>query len=191
MTICDPDSVSVSNLNRQILHAENRLGMNKAESAVLTLNGLSSRCAVAAVSERITGENARALIRGHDIVIDCLDSFSARMILASAAFQEGIPYMHGGVSGTSGQAGLFDPPRTACLGCLIAGAADSDRPEPIFGATAGIIGSIEALEAVRFLSGLGSPLYGSLLVIDGSTYECHRLSLEPTPECPVCGTIPE
>ncbi len=188
LTICDPDTVSLSNLNRQILHAEERLGKNKAESAAATLRAFSSRCAVTPLAVRIEADNAKDLIRGHDLIIDCLDSFSARMVLAAAAFAERIPYLHAGVSGMGGQAGLFDPPRTACLCCVIGGAVDSGAREPIIGAAAGMLGSIEALEAVRFLSGLGSPLYGKLLVMDAGSYGCHLLDISADPDCPVCAS---
>lgn len=185
--ICDHDAVNISNLNRQILHSTSRIGMAKTDSAEIVLKDLNPEVRLIKIHEKLADRNSRELISGSDLVIDCLDSMQARHVLNRACVSEGIPFIHGGIQAFCGQLTFFNPPETGCLACLFPETEEPGGPIPVFGPAAGIIGSFEALEAIKFLSGLGTPLYGTLLYIDGLSSSVERFSLSRIRDCPVCG----
>ena len=186
LRICDSGYVELSNLNRQILHGENRIGRNKALSAAETLAGVNSAVRVVALNETISGENVETLVGDARLLIDCLDNFETRYILNEHAVRTGLPLVHAGVNGLCGQIAFIHPPRTACLACLV---AEAPPPEifPILGATAGALGCLEALEALKYLTGAGELLEGRLLFFDGETMQVQEVSFDKDPECRVCG----
>jgi adenylyltransferase/sulfurtransferase len=186
LRICDSGDVELSNLNRQILHAELRIGKNKALSAAETLRGVNSSVEVVALKETISRSNVGALAGEARLLIDCLDNFETRYILNEHALRTGLPLVHAGVNGLCGQIAFIHPPRTACLACLV---AEAPPPEmfPILGATAGALGCLEALEALKYLTGTGELLEGRLLFFDGETMQVQEVSFDKDPECRVCG----
>jgi len=187
LRICDSGQVELSNLNRQILHGVDRIGANKALSAVNTLQAVNPAVQVIPLTDTITGGNVESLIGESGLVIDCLDNFQTRYILNNYAVKTGLPLVHAGVNGFCGQITFIHPPHTACLACLV---AEAPPPEtfPILGAAAGAVGCLEALEALKYLTGTGELLKGRLLFFDGETLEIQEVRFDKDPECPVCGS---
>ena len=186
--ICDLDVIELSNLNRQILHTEERLGTSKAESAKKTLELLNPECQVTAFTEMIDESSVRRLVGNADIIVDCMDNFAARFILNKAALELDIPLMHGAVAGFTGQATLVIPRQTACLSCIFQNAKTTAKT-PVLGATAGVIGSIQAGEVVKHLTGVGGTLAGKLLLFDGMENTMEIFTVKKSPRCPMCATL--
>jgi molybdopterin-synthase adenylyltransferase len=185
--IVDSDKVELSNLNRQILHDESSLGRDKTASASERLAGLNSSILIEPLCRRITDETIAELTEGVDVIVDCLDSFASRMVLNRQAVKSRIPLVHAGIAGTGGQLTVFAPAESGCLACLFPEkVADSEGPLPVLGATAGVLGSLEAMEAIKLVSGLGDPLVGRLLLFDGFSGDFREVHLEKNPRCPVC-----
>ena len=185
LRIADMDCVEESNLNRQILHPESRIGENKALSAKKTLEAANSRCRVEAFPEKITEESALRLIGDADLIIDCLDNFEARYVLNRAALRLEKPLLHAAVSGYSGQLTLIIPGKTPCLSCIFP-KAEAAKSSPALGAACGVVGSLQALEAVRVLTGRPT-LEGKLLLYDGSSNTLNSFSVKKSARCPECG----
>lgn len=184
--IADCGSLELSNLNRQILHDDSRIHKNKALSARETLTRLNPDIAVEPVTGEITDINVQAAIGTVDLIIDCLDNFETRHILNKYAVRTGTPLIHAGVYGMRGQITFIKPPETPCLWCMHTGTLPKTL-FPIVGATAGVIGCLEALEAIKYLSGVGTNLMGRMLIWDGAAMEFMELPQKKIPDCPVCG----
>ncbi len=186
LRICDFGEPELSNLNRQILHDDGRIGKNKAVSARETLERLNPDIAVEPVTEKILSENVGQVVGEADLMIDCLDNFETRHVLNRLAVEKSLPLLHGGVYGMGGQMMFIKPPETPCMWCINPG---SPPPVvfPIVGATAGVIGCIQAIEALKYLSGVGDPLMGTLLIWDGTRMDFMHLPQQKDPNCPVCG----
>ena len=184
--ICDCGDPELSNLNRQILHDDSRIGKNKAVSARETLERLNPDAAIAPVTDKITEDNVAALVGQVDLIVDCLDNFDTRHILNRYAVKNSIPMIHAGVYGMQGQMTFIKTPETPCLWCINPG---SPPPVvfPIVGATAGVMGCIQALEAIKYLSGVGSNMMSALLIWDGTRMEFSLLPQKKVMDCPVCG----
>lgn len=185
LIICDNDSVEMSNLNRQILHTTERIGMDKSESAALQLRALNPEIIIEPKKMFIEGDPS-ALIDNADVIIDCLDNIETRYILNDYSIKTGVPIVHGGINGYAGQISFISPPETACIRCIFPEALKSDAPIPVLGATAGIIGSMQAMEAVKYLTGSGELLKNQLFIIDGFTFESEKLQLNKNPSCQSC-----
>lgn len=182
--IADSDAVEISNLNRQILH---RIpGIRKAISAEEALRSLNPTIEVEGVDICISESSIDDLLNGIDIIVDATDSFELRYILNSAALEHGLPLIHGAVSGFDGQVTTVIPGRTACLRCVFPRPPPRDSP-PVIGATCGIIGSIQAVETIKMLTGLGEPLANRLLIWDGRCARMDEISIERNERCPDCG----
>ncbi|MEW6750325.1 MAG: HesA/MoeB/ThiF family protein [Candidatus Latescibacterota bacterium] len=186
LRICDCDTVELSNLNRQILHDEGRLGLNKALSARRTLERLNPDVCVEAQGERITEANVDELVGDAAAIVDCMDNFATRFVLNGAAIRRQIPLVHGSVWGMEGRLAFVHPPRTACLRCLFPEAPPAET-FPVLGATAGVIGALQAMETLKWLTGVGHNLTGRLLVWDGSEMEFRTFRFGRDPRCPACG----
>jgi adenylyltransferase/sulfurtransferase len=187
LRICDSGKVELSNLNRQILHGEDRIGKNKAFSASETLQAVNPTVRVVPLTDTVSKDNIETLIGESRLMVDCLDNFQTRYILNYHAVKTGLPLVHAGVNGFCGQIAFIHPPRTACLACLV-GEAPPSEIFPILGATAGTVGSLEALEALKYLTGTGELLRGRLLFFDGETMQVQEVSFDKDPECRVCGS---
>lgn len=186
LRICDYGEPELSNLNRQILHDDSRIGMNKALSAKQTLERLNPDIRVEIRTDRIDDDTVEGIIGEVDLIVDCLDNFDTRHVLNRYCLNANIPLIHGGVFGMNGQITFIHPPETPCLWCIQPG---SPPPVlfPIVGATAGVIGSLQALEAIKYLSGVGTVLKSNLLVWDGAAMDFMLLPQKKNPACPVCG----
>jgi len=185
ITLADPDIVELSNLNRQVLYATSDTGRDKVGAASERLASLNPSAAITALRERVDADSAPGLLAGHNIAIDCLDTLEARFVLNRAALRLGIPMVYGAVAGFTGHVSLLEPPATACLECFV---PDKEPPTaaPILGCTAGLIGTLQATEAVKYLAGVGETLAGRLLIVDGLAMKCDVLELQCDPACPAC-----
>ena len=188
MTLLDMDEASVSNLNRQILHWEADVGRAKVESAAEKLRRINSSMSLEIRQVKITTENANDLVNGHDVVLDGLDNFETRKILNRACLSFGVPFIFGGVEGLSGMLSVFIAGRTACLECVFPGER-AVNTVPVLGATAGVIGCLQATEAVKLIVGLGRPLYDRLLIYDGSDMTFRKVAISHDEQCPACGHL--
>lgn len=188
LRICDSGAVELSNLNRQILHGDDRIGENKALSAERTLKGINPSVQIIPLTETIQTDNIASLVGDARLMVDCLDNFETRYILNEYAVKTGLPLVHAGVNGLCGQIAFIHPPETACLACLV---AEGPPPEifPILGATAGVLGCLEAMEALKYLTGTGKLLEGRLLFFDGEAMQLQEVSFDKDPECRVCGSV--
>ena len=186
LRICDSDVVELSNLNRQILHPEERIGASKALSAGETLRAQNSAIRVQTFPERLDENSIERIAGSPDIVLDCLDNYETRYLLNRYCIAHEIPLVHAAVWGFTGQLSFLHPPETPCLRCIV----PSPPPKsvfPIVGATAGFVGCLQAAEALKHLAGLGSTLRNTLLVVDAEDMEFFRLQVQRCPDCPDCG----
>jgi len=181
LTVVDFDVVEESNLQRQVIHAE-KIGWNKAESAKDFAEKLNPDVRVKAIKEKIEPENVMEIIRGHDVVVSCPDNLRTRFILNDACRIADIPLVHGAIFEFEGEAMTIRS--TPCYRCLYPAAPPLKIPG-IIGATAGVIGSIQAVEALKIITGIGKTLSG-LLKIDLQTMEFFNIEIEPNKECPIC-----
>lgn len=193
LVLMDADTVSLSNLQRQIQFASADIGRPKAEAAAERLSAINPHVVVEARAEMLTEANAAAALAGMDLALDGLDSYSARFALNAARHAARIPMVSGAIERFAGQVAVFDSGRTPgapCYRCLVREAppdADTCAQVGVVGAMAGLVGSWMALEAIKILAGAGEPLTGRLLMIDGLAGEARTARLSADPECPVCG----
>jgi len=186
LRICDSDAPELSNLNRQILHDASRVGINKASSAEQTLRALNPAVRVTPLTERIEPDNVDRLVGDAAIIVDCLDNFRARYLLNDVAVRRNMPLVHGAVSGLDGRMAVLHPPHTACLRCVVP-EPPPEQAFPVLGATPGVIGTLQALEVLKYLTGVGESLLGELLVWDGARMRFVRVRFGADPRCPACG----
>jgi molybdopterin/thiamine biosynthesis adenylyltransferase len=184
--LADFDSVDLSNLNRQFLHHDKDIGREKIKSAEEKLLSLNPEIKVETIREKITDENADSIVPPCDLIIDALDNFDTRHVLNRLAVKRNIPLIHGAVSGYRGQATTIIPGKTPCLFCIF---PSSFKKEvfPVLGTTPGVIGSIQANEAIKYLTGQGKLLENRLLLWDGLSCYFSELNVNKTENCPVCG----
>ncbi len=188
LRICDFDHIELSNLNRQILHPTDRVGKLKAESARESLGAANGDAEITVLTEKITAKNAEEIVGHADIIVDCLDNFEARHILNEVSVKRHIPMVHAGVEGFQGQMTFLHPPETPCLACFIPGKVKKEAV-PVFGATPGVMGSLEAVEVIKHLTGLGETLKNRLLLYDGLAMSFSTIRLTRNPKCAVCSGI--
>ena len=194
LTLVDDDKVEKSNLQRQVLHADARIGMPKAESAAISLSALNPRVRVDARNERLRAGNVESLLRGHDVVIDGADNFPTRYLLDAASRQLKIPLVYGAVHRFTGQVSVFDArrPDSPCYRCLFPEPpAAEDAPNcaqaGVLGVLPGIIGLLQASEVIKLILDIGKPLVGRLLCFDALAATFRELRLPRDPHCPGCG----
>ncbi len=194
--IVDDDRVDASNLQRQVLHSTARLGEWKAESAKRTLEELNPDVEVVPYLERLTSENVeRILADGWDVIVDGADNFPTRYLINDAAVWHGIPLVHGSIYRFEGQATVFTPGEGPCYRCLFPQPpppelAPSCSEGGVLGVLPGIVGSLQASEALKLCLGIGETLAGRLLLFDALTTEFSEVTLRRDPACPVCGDSP-
>jgi len=184
--IIDPDRIEETNLNRQLLYREADIGRPKADTAAKALLAMNSSIDVEPVMAAIGTAPARDLIRGIDVIIDGLDNYPARFLLADAAWKCGVPFIHGAVEGFYGQVCTIIPKTSSCLRCIVPNPPPV-RETPIIGVTTGIIGCIQVTEAIKLATGTGLPINDHLWLWDGIRQKSDRLKIERIPTCPVCG----
>jgi adenylyltransferase/sulfurtransferase len=186
--IVDHDTVEISNLNRQILHADTALGQPKVVSAADRLKAFNPGIQVTGLCERITHDTITAMLEGVDVIVDGCDSYDTRQVLNRASLAFRLPYVYAGVNGFDAMVSCFVPGQTPCFECLFSGNAQtSDQPLGVMGAAPGLAGSIQAMETVKLLLDIGRPLKNRLLRISGLDMRCHCMDLTPNPACTACG----
>jgi molybdopterin/thiamine biosynthesis adenylyltransferase/rhodanese-related sulfurtransferase len=194
--IVDDDAVDATNLQRQIVHSTERLGEPKAQSAKRTLEALNPDVTVKTYLERLTSENVdRILGEGWDVIVDGADNFPTRYLLNDASIWHGIPVVHGSIFRFEGQATVFKHQEGPCYRCLFPQPpppelAPSCAEGGVLGVLPGVIGSIQANEALKLALGIGEPLVGRLLLFDALAGSFTEVSLRRDPGCPVCGDNP-
>jgi molybdopterin/thiamine biosynthesis adenylyltransferase/rhodanese-related sulfurtransferase len=195
LVMADDDVVERSNLQRQILHADDRIGMSKLDSAAHALQGLNPRVRLEGLRERVTSSNVDALLDGADVVLDGADNFPVRYLLNDACVKLGIPLVYGAVQRFQGQVGVFDAGRqrgtAPCYRCLFPQPpAPQDAPNcseaGVLGVLPGVVGMLQATEAIKLILGIGEPLIGRVLMFDALAMRFHETRLAPDPECRVC-----
>lgn len=190
LRIVDHDTVSLDNLNRQLLHSTPDLDRPKAESAAEKLRRLNPECLVEPVRVRLGEDSGFELAEGCDLILDATDNLAARHVLNRISLARRIPLIYGGINGWSGMAATFLPGKTGCFACLFPPerARTNETEFPALGPTAGVIASLQSIEALRFLLGLPSRLAGRLLEFRGLEMRFRSTLIEKDPECPLCGT---
>lgn len=191
--IMDADTVSISNLQRQIIHNMETESVNKAESAKISLQKLNDRITVVAYPHALTAKNAEEIIAPYDFVIDAVDNFETKFLINDACVLLKKPFCHAGILQFEGQVMTYVPGDNPCYRCVFEEIPDSGSipncsQAGIIGAVAGVIGSIQALEAVKYLLGIGELLTGKIFVMDGLSMRT-RIARFPSknPNCKVCG----
>ena len=190
--IVDMDVVDVSNLQRQILHTNDRAGMPKVETAQKTLNALNPDIKVIGYQERVTSENIMELIRDYDVIVDGCDNFPTRYLVNDACFIANKPNVHGSIFQFEGQATVFYPHKGPCYRCLFPeppppGAAPSCQEAGVLGVLPGLVGCVQALETMKLILGAGKPLIGRMIYFDTLSMELRIHKLRKDPSCPLCG----
>lgn len=190
--IVDDDQVSLSNLQRQILYNTNALGEKKVDSAEKAIHALNPNVKVVLHRTHLTSENAQPIIAKYDVVIDATDRFASKLLVNDACVLEGKPYIHAGVVRFGGQIMTYIPRKGPCLRCLtriVPPEQDGTCSEMgVLGAAVGVLGCLQATEAVKCLLELGRPLTGRMLFFNALTMEFETVDFEQSnPSCPVCG----
>ena len=190
--VIDMDVVDESNLQRQILHNMDRVGERKVDSAKKTLSALNPDVAVETFDMRLGADNVLDVLDGYDLVVDGTDNFPTRYLVNDASLLKRIPVVHGSIFRFEGQVTVFDPYHGPCYRCLIpepppVELAPSCAEAGVLGVLPGIVGSIQALEAIKMLLGLGNPLVGRLLAFDALEETFRTFKVRRDPECPACG----
>ena len=185
LTLVDRDTVDRTNLNRQVLHADADLGRPKVESAIESLRALNPSIHIRGIRAEITDANAASLVGDADGIVDAMDNYAARFALNRVSLDRGIPFFHGAIRGFFGQVTTCLPGRGPCLACLFSGMTEESFT-PVVGATAGVIGSIQATEVIKFLAGEGDLLTGRVLIWDGLAGRAEEIVVRSRPGCPAC-----
>lgn len=194
LTLCDDEKVDLTNLQRQIVHRMESVGRKKVDSARETLAAINPGVAVAALAERVDGARIEALAASHDIVIDGSDNFATRHAVNRACVKLGKPLVSGAAVRFDGQVAVLDLrlPDSACYACLFPESGESEDVRcavmGVFAPLTGIIGSIQAAEALKILAGAGETLAGRLLLLDALAMQVRTITLRKDPACACCGT---
>ncbi|HET8725386.1 MAG TPA: molybdopterin-synthase adenylyltransferase MoeB [Anaeromyxobacteraceae bacterium] len=193
ITVVDPDRVDVTNLQRQVLFGTRDVGRSKAEAARDRIRDLNPHVEVDALPARLDAGNALDLVRAHDLVVDGTDSFATRYVVNDACVLAGRPNVHASIYRFEGQATVLSAPGGPCYRCIYPsppgpGEVPSCADAGVLGVLPGILGAIQAAEAVRLALGVGEPLVGRLLLVDALGMDFRVLRVSRDPRCPACGT---
>jgi molybdopterin/thiamine biosynthesis adenylyltransferase len=193
ITVCDGDRVDLTNLQRQVVHRVESVGQPKATSAAATLATINPDIRVEALEERAGPERLMALARGSDVVLDCSDNFATRHALNRACVASRKPLVSGAAIRFDGQVAVFDLRRddAPCYHCLFAEDAQAQEERcatmGVFAPLVGIVGTFQAMEAIKLLTGVGETLAGRLMLFDALASRWHEVRLARDPDCRVCG----
>lgn len=194
--LVDDDAVDLSNIQRQVLYATEDVGRPKGETARARLQGLNPHVQVEVHPVRLVADNVMDLVSGYDLVVDGSDNFPTRYLVNDACVLAGKPCVHGSVLRFDGQVSVFDARQGPCYRCLFPeppppGAVPSCAEGGVLGVLPGIIGSLQALEAIKLILGQGQPLVGRLLLFDGLGMTVREVKVGKDPKCPACGVAPK
>ncbi len=191
LIIADDDCVELSNLQRQIAHGDEDIGLLKVDSAAATVNALNAEVVVDVIPRRLTGDELLATIASADIVVDASDNFNTRFALNAACVSLQTPLVSGAAIRMEGQLSVFDSrlPDSPCYRCLYSEQDSEDincSTNGVLSPLVGVIGSLQAFEAIKVIVGFGESLVGRLLIFDGKYLEWRELKINKDAECPVC-----
>ena len=193
LVLVDFDRVDLSNLQRQIAHTNGRVGQPKVASAKETLQALNPECRIETIDQMLEGKALAAEVAKADLVIDCCDNFATRFAINATCVVARTPLVSGAAIRMEGQVSVFSgQPGGPCYRCLYDDEGSEDQTcseNGVLAPLVGIIGSVQATEAIKVLTGVGEPLNGRLLLLDALQMEWRTLRLKADPNCPVCGTI--
>lgn len=193
--VVDGDRVELSNLQRQIIHRTDAIGMPKVESASAALTALNPDVNLVTRHLRVTAGNIMELIRDYDFIIDATDNFESKFLINDACVLAGKSYSHGGILRFKGQTTTIRPGETACYRCIFPDEPEDDvalacSKAGVLGVLPGIIGTIQATEAIKFILGEGRLLTGRLLTYNSHDLKFREVALRRNPRCPLCGETP-
>lgn len=194
--LADGDPVELSNLQRQILHSTETLGINKAESAASGLIWLNPEICVQTYPLFVTSENAAEMLADYDFILECTDSMESKSLINDVCVREGKPFCFGAAVRFYGQLMTVIPGQGPCYRCAFGDLQDQDKTADakklgVIGAVPGVIGCLQAMEAIKYVTGVGELLTGRLLTCDALQAEFQTIPLLRDPECPVCGAKKE
>ena len=193
ITIADHDVVDLTNLQRQIAHTTERVGMSKVASATQAMQALNPEVRVSALAHKLDVKELDALVPTVQVVVDCCDNFATRQAVNAACVKHHVPLVSGAAIRMDAQLAVYDArdAKSPCYACIF---PPDEAPEEVRCATlgvlaplVGVVGSLQAMEAVKLLAGLGSRLTGRLQMLDGRSLEWNEVRLQRNPSCPVCG----
>lgn len=194
ITLVDDDTVDLTNLQRQILHTTERVGHDKVASGKQTLAAINPTIEIVALKERVSGDRLNELVSKASVVLDCSDNFTTRHAVNRACVANRVPLVSGAAVRFDGQISVFDPRGdTPCYACLFP--EDQQFEEVncgtmgVFAPLVGIIGSMQAAEALKLVAGIGEPLAGRLLLLDARAMEWSSIRIARNPTCSVCGHV--
>jgi molybdopterin-synthase adenylyltransferase len=195
LRVIDQDILETKNLHRQILYTTDDLDYPKVETAAARLEKINPLIKAEPVSENVNAGNVERLLHGVDLVVDGLDNMATRYLINRVCVKKKIPYIFGAGIGMEGNLSVFIPPETPCLECVLPNLSDNELlkcdTRGVLGATTGIIGSMQAFEAIKVLTGAGQPLKGKLMICDFTDMSFTTVDLAPRPNCVACkGTLP-
>ncbi|MEI6148477.1 MAG: HesA/MoeB/ThiF family protein [bacterium] len=188
--LVDADVVDTSNLQRQLLHATSDVGRLKVDSAAEKLRALNPHVRLRTYAERFSEANADRILHEYSFVVDATDSFQSKFLIADVCHRAGKTYSHAGILGFSGQTMTVIPNVTTCYRCVFISPPEEPagaRPQGPLGVVPGVIGAIQATEAIKYLLGVGTLLTNSVLVYDALELTFRRVPVRRNPECPLCG----
>ncbi|RLF11269.1 MAG: adenylyltransferase [Thermoprotei archaeon] len=189
LVLVDRDRVSETDLNRQLLYKPSDVGSLKVEVARQRLKEMNPEVDVKALAVDVESpSDIRSVVEEMDVVVDGLDNFKARFKVSDEAYRAGKPFIHGAVYEFEGRLTTIIPRETPCLRCVLGNPTDVAGIVPVMGATAGVIGSLQALEAVKLISGYGEVLKGEILIFSGEDMRFHKVGVDLTRRCSLCST---
>ncbi|TLD96172.1 HesA/MoeB/ThiF family protein [Helicobacter jaachi] len=190
--IIDDDSIDLSNLQRQILHTTQEIGTPKIESAHKKLSALNPHITITPYHTRLTASNALEIFARYDVIVDGVDNFATKFLINDACVLLEKPYSYGGILRFAGQSMSIKPKQSACYACVFnapppEGSVPNCAQAGVFGAVAGMLGTIQAAEVLKIITGIGTPLYNELLSFDALEMNFRKIALKQNPQCRVCG----
>jgi molybdopterin/thiamine biosynthesis adenylyltransferase len=191
LRLVDQDTVELNNLHRQVLYSLNDLRYPKVEVGAGRIRKVNPEILVEPMSENVRESNVDRLVKGADCIVDGLDNMRTRYLLNAASVRQGIPYVFGAAIGVEGNLSVFSSPETPCLECVLPSLDDrylgTCSTRGVLGATTGIIGSLQAMEAIKLLAEIGGSLKGKLMVCDFRDMYFTSVDIFKRPDCPICG----
>ena len=189
LVIVDKEKFELSNMNRQILGWRKDIGQFKAETAAKKLRELNPEIKIEPVNSKITDANIRQLIQDADLVVDAMDNWDTRFIINAACVEKEIPFIHAGIYGVYGQLTTIMPGRGPCLRCILPETPKETATFPIAGATAAFFASLQVLEALKLITGIGKSLVGRMLIFDAEDMSFAVVEIRKNPNCSVCADV--
>jgi len=190
LTLVDQDTVEINNLHRQVLYSLSDLRYPKVEAAERRIKLINPEVSVNAVPENVRSENVISILEGAECVVDGLDNMQSRYVINKYCSDRHLPFIFGGAIGMEGNVATLKVPETACLECILPGVEDMSLPtcgtRGVLGATTGIIGAIQAMEAIKAVCGIEPQSKGKLMVFDFAQSEIRTVTLRIRPDCPIC-----